>query len=150
MDLFWQVYMLPHWDTSCRSNFLSHPFTNIDTRPTSPSLIMPGIWQGSHWSANFSGTGMTQPWKSTCACGIRTPDLPLSRQTPYPQGQQGGLPAEKWYFLHHSVSAFVDNIWTALTRKTSNWPGIVEATEINNLLFISNQTSIQLLQNLHL
>ena len=26
-----------------------------DTRPTSPSIdpIMPGAWQGSHWSANF-------------------------------------------------------------------------------------------------
>ena len=26
-----------------------------DTEPTSPStdLIMPGTWQGSHWSANF-------------------------------------------------------------------------------------------------
>ena len=32
-----------------------------DTGPTSPSTdpIMPGAWQGSHWSANFEVTGMT-------------------------------------------------------------------------------------------
>ena len=34
-----------------------------DTSPTSPSTdaITPGAWQGSHWSANFEVTGMTQP-----------------------------------------------------------------------------------------
>ena len=34
-----------------------------DTGPTSPSAdpITPGAWQGSHWSANFEVTGMTQP-----------------------------------------------------------------------------------------
>ena len=34
-----------------------------DTEPTSPSAdpIMPGAWQGSHWSANFEVTGMTRP-----------------------------------------------------------------------------------------
>ena len=39
----------------------------IDTRPTSPSAdpIMPGAWQGSHWSANFEVTGMTWPGKIT-------------------------------------------------------------------------------------
>ena len=38
MGLFRQVYMLPHWDRSCRSNFISHPVTvqYIDTGPTSP------------------------------------------------------------------------------------------------------------------
>ena len=36
-----------------------------DTGPISPSadLITPGIWQGSHWSANFEVTGMTRPGK---------------------------------------------------------------------------------------
>ena len=36
-----------------------------DTGPTSPSAdpIMPGAWQGSHWSANFEVTGMTRPGK---------------------------------------------------------------------------------------
>ena len=36
-----------------------------DTGPTSPSAdpIMPGAWQGSHWSANFEVTGMTRPRK---------------------------------------------------------------------------------------
>ena len=56
-----------------------------DTGPTSPSAdpITPGAWQGSHWSANFSVTGMTRPRKNPGASGIRTRDLPLSRRTPY-------------------------------------------------------------------
>ena len=56
-----------------------------DTGPTSPSAdpITPGAWQGSHWSANFEVTGMTRPRKNPGASGIRTRDLPLSRQTPY-------------------------------------------------------------------
>ena len=56
-----------------------------DTRPTSPSAdpIMPGAWQGSHWSANFEVTGMTRPRKNPGPSGIRTRDLPLSRRTPY-------------------------------------------------------------------
>ena len=55
-----------------------------DTGPTSPSTdpIMPGAWQGSHWSANFSVTGMTRSRKNPDASGIRTWDLPLSRRTP--------------------------------------------------------------------
>ena len=53
-----------------------------DTRPTSPSAdpMMPGTWQGGHWSANF--TGMTRPRKNPGASGIRTRDLPISRRTP--------------------------------------------------------------------
>ena len=56
-----------------------------DTGPTSPSAdpIWPGAWQGNHWSANFSVTGMTRPRKNPGASGIRTRDLPLSRRTPY-------------------------------------------------------------------
>ena len=42
-----------------------------DTRPTSPSTdpMMPGTWQGSHWSANFQVTGMTQPGKIPSQAG---------------------------------------------------------------------------------
>ena len=38
-----------------------------DTGPTSPSAdpISPGVWQGSHWSANFEVTGMTRPRKKS-------------------------------------------------------------------------------------
>ena len=56
-----------------------------DVGPTSPSAdpITPGVWQGSHWSANFEVTGMTRPRKNPGASGIRTRDLPLSRRTPY-------------------------------------------------------------------
>ena len=55
-----------------------------DTGPTSPSTdpITPGAWQGSHWSTNFEVTDMTRPRKNPGARGIRTWDLPLSRQTP--------------------------------------------------------------------
>ena len=55
-----------------------------DTEPTSPSAdpIMPGAWQGSHWSANFEVTGMTRPRKNPGVSRIRTRDLPLSRRTP--------------------------------------------------------------------
>ena len=36
-----------------------------DSGPTSPSIdpIMPGAWQGSHWSAHFEVIGMTRPGK---------------------------------------------------------------------------------------
>ena len=63
-----------------------------DTGPTRPSAdpIMPGAWQGSHWSANFEVTGMTRPRKNPVANGNRTPGLPLPRRTPKPLGQQGG------------------------------------------------------------
>ena len=55
-----------------------------DTGPTSPSPdpIMPGAWQGSHWSANFLVTGVTRPRKNPSASGVRTRDLPLPRRTP--------------------------------------------------------------------
>ena len=65
-----------------------------DTGPTSPGAdpIMPGAWQGNHWSANFEVTGMTQPrknpganikWDSNLGSSTREADaLPL--------GQQGG------------------------------------------------------------
>ena len=40
---------------------------NTDTGPTSPSAdpIMPGVWQGSYWSADFEVTGMTRPGKKS-------------------------------------------------------------------------------------
>ena len=43
-----------------------------DTGPTSPSTdpIMPGTWQGSHWSANFLVTGMTRPRKILSHVGL--------------------------------------------------------------------------------
>ena len=36
-----------------------------DIEPTSPCIdpIMPGAWQGRHWSGNFYVTGMTRPGK---------------------------------------------------------------------------------------
>ena len=73
-----------------------------DTGLTSPSTdpIMPGAWQGSHWSANFEVTGMTWPRKNPGASGIWTRDLPLSRRMPLRLGQQG-------IFLHDSYCIFL-------------------------------------------
>ena len=72
--------MLPHWDRSCRSNFLPHAVTVYLHQAASPSAdpITPGTWQGSHWSANFWVTGMTRPRKNPGASGIRTWDLRAS------------------------------------------------------------------------
>ena len=55
-----------------------------DTGTTSPSTdpVMPGAWQGSHWSANFEVTGMTRTRKNPGANGNRIRDLPLWRWTP--------------------------------------------------------------------
>ena len=43
-----------------------------DTGPTSPSAdpIMQGAWQSSHWSTNFSVTGMTRPGKIPSQAGF--------------------------------------------------------------------------------
>ena len=65
-----------------------------DTGPTSPSAdpAMPRAWQGSHWSANFEVTGYDSTRKNPHgASGNRTRDLPLSKRTPLPLGQRGGL-----------------------------------------------------------
>ena len=45
---------------------------NTDTGPTNPSAdpIMPGAWQGSHWSANFWVNGMTRPRKIPTQAGF--------------------------------------------------------------------------------
>ena len=65
-DLLRQFYVLPHWDRSCRPNFPSHPVTVYWHRADQSQhwpYITPGVWQGSHWSANFEVTGMTRPRK---------------------------------------------------------------------------------------
>ena len=46
-----------------------------DNGPTSPNAdpIMPGAWQGSHWTANFKVTGVTQPGKIPTVQGESNP-----------------------------------------------------------------------------
>ena len=56
-----------------------YTYTGLTSPSTDP--IIPGTWQGSHWSANVSVTGMTWPRKNPVANGIWTRDLPLSRRT---------------------------------------------------------------------
>ena len=55
-----------------------------DTRPTSPSIDpnTPGAWQGSTGVPIFKSLVWLDPQKNPSASGIRTRDLPLSRQTP--------------------------------------------------------------------
>ena len=49
-DLLRQFYVLPHWDTSCRPNFPSHPVTKLCTVYWHrANHIAPGVWQGNHW-----------------------------------------------------------------------------------------------------
>ena len=82
-DLPRQLYVLPHWDKSCRSNCLTQS-QYTDFRPASPNdyPLMPGAWQSGRWSANVYVTGMTQPGKiPTEKMGI-TLGLPFSRGTP--------------------------------------------------------------------
>ena len=59
-----QVFVRPHWDRSCRSNYLTQSQCT-ETGPTSPSAdpITHGAWQGSHWSASFEVTGIPQSGK---------------------------------------------------------------------------------------
>ena len=58
-------------------------YTDTGTTSLSADPIMPGAWQGSHWSASFEVTVMTRPGKKIPgASGIRTPDFPHPRRTP--------------------------------------------------------------------
>ena len=66
-------------------------YTDTGLTSSSADPITPGAWQGSHWSANFEVTGMTRPRRNPGESGIRTRDLPLSRRTPKPLVQRGGL-----------------------------------------------------------
>ena len=54
-----------------------------DTGPTSPSAdpITPGVWQVSHWRANFEVTAMTRPGKIPSQAGFE-PQISRSRGGP--------------------------------------------------------------------
>ena len=65
-DLPRELYVLPHWDRSCRSNLLSH-LGIIYCHWANKSLYGPyniQHWQGRHWSINFQDMGMTRQGKS--------------------------------------------------------------------------------------
>ena len=56
MDLLGQFYVLPHTEIEVADQtFHLTQSQYTDTGPTGPSAdpITPGVWQGSHWSANF-------------------------------------------------------------------------------------------------
>ena len=65
----------------------------IDNGPTNPSTdpITPGAWQGSHWSANFSVTGMTRPRKKSLRKPDSNPGYSALEADALPLGQRGGL-----------------------------------------------------------
>ena len=46
-------------------------YTDNGLTSTSTDPIMPGAWQGSHWSANFEVTGMTRPGKIPSQAGFK-------------------------------------------------------------------------------
>ena len=67
-----------------------------DAGPTSPNAdpITPGACQGSHWSANFLVTGMTQPWKKSRRKRGSNPGssaLEADALTPWSAVQWGGV-----------------------------------------------------------
>ena len=67
-----------------------------DPRPTSPSAdpITPGAWQGSHWSANFSVTGMTRPRRKSRRKRDLNPGSSALEADALPLGQRGGTALE--------------------------------------------------------
>ena len=64
-----------------------------DIGPTSPSAdpITPGAWQGSHWSANFSVTGMTRIRKKSRRKRDSNPGSSSLEADAIPLGQRGGV-----------------------------------------------------------
>ena len=89
LDLIKQLYMLPHWDRSCRSNFLLHP--------------VPVFWHrakhSQHWPCNtrrLAGQPLECQFGSDLYDSTRkNPSAsrnwtPLLRQSPWPLGQPGG------------------------------------------------------------
>ena len=90
-----------------------------DTKPTSPSAdpITPGAWQGSHWSANFWVTGMTQPRKSPGASGIQIRDLLLLRRIQEEKIQKLYMPhyyqnPQTWLMITKVGAASHHSKWT--------------------------------------
>ena len=63
-------------------------YTDIGLTSPSADPIMPGAWQGSHWSANFWVTGMTQPRKNHALAGFEPGVFHLEADT-LPLGQPG-------------------------------------------------------------
>ena len=87
-----QFYVLPHWDRSCRSNFLPHPVT----------VYWHWADQSQCWSYNtrhlagwplecqFLSHWYDSTRKNPVASGIWTVDLLLSGRPIYPPGHWGG------------------------------------------------------------
>ena len=90
-DLHRQFYVLPHWDSCCRSNFLPHPATVYWHRTDQPQRwpynarrLAGQPLECQFWSHWYDSTR-----KNPFVSGILTPDLPLSRRTPL--DQRGGV-----------------------------------------------------------
>ena len=85
--------MLPHWNISCRSNVLPHPVTVYWHRadqsqrwPYNARRLAGSSLECQFWSHWYDST-----WKTPVTSGIRTPDLPLLRQTPLTTRPTGRL-----------------------------------------------------------
>ena len=101
-SLFKQVYVLPHWDRSCRSNFLPHPVTVSDTGPTSPSTdpISPGMnqgrWNGVVLLLGLSGKGWYKKKQSSSETR-KTGEWQVSTMATCPAGERKSVyPWTSW------------------------------------------------------
>ena len=96
--LLGQLYVLPHWDRSCRSNSLSH-------RVNQSLRWSYNARKGSLWSSSFSS-----PWcdptekSSTAKAGIEPMSATLEVDV-LPPGQGGGQCKEQFYMLYRSLPA---------------------------------------------
>ena len=99
-----------HTETSCRSNYLTQS-QYTDTGPTSPSTdtVMPGAWQGSHWSANFLVTGMTRPSKKSRRKRDSNPGSSALEKDASSLGQRGGTHSEAHRQRHRHTETHTYN-----------------------------------------
>ena len=91
-----------------------------DTSLTSPSAdpITPGIWQGSHWSANFEVTGMTRPGKIPSPAGfellIYRPSAGWAQRTRHPRFLSRFQQSGKWIYFFQRKKERWEEAWVKL------------------------------------
>ena len=88
IDLLRQLHVLPHWDRSCRSKFLSHPVTVYWHRANQSQHWSCNARQCRHWRNNFKVTGSTwhgkwctiTEWMEPKSDALKTDALQLGQQ----------------------------------------------------------------------
>ena len=110
-DLLRQFYMLPHWDRSCRSNFLPHPAT-VYWHQADRSQRWP--YNARHLVGQPLECQFLSHWYDSTL--EKTRDLLCSRRKPQPLGQQGRLMEQKsqeaqgtfWTRTTHVITTAMD------------------------------------------